>query len=78
MGMLYKHGEVFWIKRQSTERPIRQSSGTTKKWRHIACYLKEKVERTGVGLPIYKTPHSKWLAGTIWAQWSTPRLTLPP
>jgi hypothetical protein len=28
MGMLYQRNEVFWIKYRSSERPIRQSSGT--------------------------------------------------
>ena len=30
MGMLYKRGEIFWIKYYSSGKPIRESTGTTK------------------------------------------------
>lgn len=49
MGMLYKRGEVFWIKCQSIERPIRQSTGTTKKMEihRILSKGRDRTQRRG-------------------------------
>jgi len=33
MGMIYKRGEVFWIKYYSGGKPIRESTGTSKQSR---------------------------------------------
>jgi hypothetical protein len=49
MGMLYKRGEVFWIKYYSGGKPIRESTGTTKKLQ-VQRILKEKEGRSVAGL----------------------------
>ena len=65
MGMIYKRGETFWITYQSSEWPIRQSSGTTKNM-EIHCILsKGKIGRSATCLPNCKMHRAKWLAGTI-------------
>lgn len=49
MGMIYKRGEVFWIKYYSGGRPIRASTGTTK-IKQAQSILKEKEGRSALGL----------------------------
>jgi hypothetical protein len=46
MGLLYKRNEVFWLKYQSSERPIRQSSGTIKKMEIHRILSKGKIGRS--------------------------------
>jgi len=77
MGMIYKRGEVFWVTYQSFERPIRQSSGTTKKMEFHRILSKGKIGRSATCLPSCKMHRAKWLAGIIRPPWPTPRLTLP-
>jgi len=49
MGMIYKRGEVFWIKYYSGGRPIRESTGTAK-MKQAQGILKEKEGRSAAGL----------------------------
>jgi len=76
MGMIYKRGEVFWIKCQGSERPTRQSSGTTKKMEIHPILSKGKIGCSTTCLPSCKIHRVKWLAGIIRAQCPTSRLTL--
>ncbi len=48
MGMLYKRGNVFWIKYYSGGRPIRESAGTTKQ-KEAERFLKDREGRVAVG-----------------------------
>ena len=54
MGMLYKCNEVFWIKYQSSERPIRQRSGTTKKMEVHRILSKGKIGHSATCLQAAK------------------------
>jgi integrase len=49
MGMIYKRGEVFWIKYYSCGKPIRESTGTTK-MKQAQDRLKEREGRSAAGL----------------------------
>ena len=49
MGMLYKRGQVFWIKYYSGGKPIRESTGTTEQ-KEARRILKEKEGRSAAGL----------------------------
>jgi integrase len=49
MGMIYKRGEVFWIKYYSAGRPIRESTGTTKQ-KQAERFLKHREGRSAAGL----------------------------
>ena len=49
MGMLYKRGEVFWIKYYSGGKPIRESTGT-KKQKEAERFLKNAEGRCAAGL----------------------------
>jgi hypothetical protein len=72
MGKRDKCDEVLWITCQGTERPIRQSTSTTKKMKtHRILSLEETVELSAEGIPSCK------MQRTIWPQWPTVRLTLP-
>ncbi len=51
MGMLYKRGEVFWIKYYSAGRPIRESTGTIKQ-KEAERFLKDREGRVAMGKPI--------------------------
>ena len=44
MGMIYKRGQMFWIKYYSGGRPIRESAGTTKQ-KEAERFLKEREGR---------------------------------
>jgi hypothetical protein len=44
MGMLYKRGEVFWIKYYSGGKPIRESTSTTKH-KEAERFLKDREGR---------------------------------
>ncbi len=50
MGMLYKRGNVFWIKYYSGGRPIRESAGTTKQ-KEAERFLKDREGRVAMGAP---------------------------
>lgn len=50
MGMLYKRGQVFWIKYYSAGRPIRESTGTTKQ-KEAERFLKDREGRVAMGAP---------------------------
>ncbi len=50
MGMLYKRGNVFWIKYYSGGRPIRESTGTTKQ-KEAERFLKDREGRVAIGAP---------------------------
>ena len=49
MGMLYKRGEVFWIKYYSGGKPIRESTGTSKQ-KEAERFLKNREGRSAAGL----------------------------
>lgn len=49
MGMLYKRGEVFWIKYYSGGKPIRESTGTAKQ-KEAERFLKHREGRSAAGL----------------------------
>lgn len=49
MGMIYKRGEVFWIKYYSGGKPIRESTGTSKK-KETERFLKNREGRSAAGL----------------------------
>jgi integrase len=49
MGMIYKRGEVFWIKYYSGGKPIRESTGTSKQ-KEAARLLKNREGRSAAGL----------------------------
>ena len=51
MGMIYKRGEVFWIKYYSGGKPIRESTGTTKQ-KEAERFLKDREGRVAKGAPI--------------------------
>jgi hypothetical protein len=51
MGMIYKRGEVFWIKYYSSGKPIRESSHSTKE-SDAKRLLRDREERVEVGAPI--------------------------
>ena len=51
MGMIYKRGEVFWIKYYSGGRPIRESTGTSKQ-KQAERFLKDREGRVAMGAPI--------------------------
>jgi integrase len=50
MGMIYKRGEVFWIKYYSAGKPIRESTGTTKQ-KEAERFLKDREGRVAIGAP---------------------------
>lgn len=50
MGMLYKRGEVFWIKYYSGGKPIRESTGTSKQ-KQAERFLKDREGRVAIGAP---------------------------
>jgi integrase len=50
MGMLYKRGEVYWIKYYSGGKPIRESTRTTKQ-REAERFLKDREGRVAIGAP---------------------------
>ena len=50
MDMLYKRGEVFWIKYYSGGRPIRESTGTAKQ-KQDEQFLKDREGRVAIGAP---------------------------
>lgn len=50
MGMIYKRGQVFWIKYYSGSRPIRESTGTSKQ-KHAERFLKDREGRVAIGAP---------------------------
>jgi integrase len=49
MGMLYKRGEVYWIKYYSAGKPIRESTRTTKQ-KEAERFLKHREGRSAAGL----------------------------
>src|SRR6266404_4855603 len=49
MGMIYKRGEVFWIKYYSGGKPIRESTRTTKQ-KEAERFLKHREGRSAAGL----------------------------
>lgn len=51
MGMLYKRGEVFWIKYYNNGRPIRESTGTSKQ-KEAERFLKDREGRVAIGAPM--------------------------
>lgn len=50
MGMIYKRGEVFWIKYYSGDKPIRESIGTSKQ-KQAERFLKDREGRVAIGVP---------------------------
>jgi integrase len=50
MGMIYKRGEVFWIKYYCAARPIRESTGTSKQ-KEAERFLKDREGRVARGAP---------------------------
>ena len=48
MGMIYKRGEVFWIKYYSGGKPIRESTGTSKQ-KEAERFLKHREGRSAAG-----------------------------
>ena len=50
MGMIYKRGEVFWIKYYSGGKPIRESTGTAKQ-KQAERFLKDREGRVAIGAP---------------------------
>src|ERR1043165_1906323 len=48
--MIYKRGEVFWIKYYSGGKPIRESTGTTKQ-KQAERFLKDHEGRVAIGAP---------------------------
>ena len=50
MGMLYKRGEVFWIKYYTGGNPIRESTGTGKQ-KLAERFLKDREGRAAMGAP---------------------------
>jgi integrase len=51
MGMIYKRGEVFWIKYYSAGKPIRESTGTDKR-KEAERLLKDREGRATMGAPL--------------------------
>ena len=51
MGMIYKRGEVFWIKYYSGGKPIRESADT-KKQKEAERFLKDREGRMAMGAPM--------------------------
>jgi hypothetical protein len=51
MGMIYKRGEVFWIKYYSGGKPIRESTKTTKQ-KEAERFLKDREGRVAMGAPM--------------------------
>lgn len=51
MGMIYKRGEVFWIKYYSAGKPIRESTRATK-LREAERFLKDREGRVAMGAPM--------------------------
>jgi hypothetical protein len=49
MGMLYKRGEIFWIKYYSGGKPIRESTDT-KKQKEAEQFLKDREGRVVIGV----------------------------
>jgi integrase len=51
MGMIYKRGEVYWIKYYNNGRPIRESTGTSKQ-KEAERFLKDREGRVAMGAPM--------------------------
>jgi integrase len=51
MGMIYKRGDIFWIKYYCAGRPIRESTGTTKQ-KEAERFLKGREGRVACGAPV--------------------------
>ena len=51
MGMIYKRGEVFWIKWYSGGRPMRESTGSRNQ-KEAERFLKDREGRVAMGAPI--------------------------
>lgn len=50
MGMIYKRGQMFWIKYYSGGKPIRESTGTMKQ-KEAERFLKDREGRVAIGAP---------------------------
>lgn len=50
MDMIYKRGEVFWVKYYSGGKPIRESTGTSKQ-KQAERLLKDREGRVAIGAP---------------------------
>ena len=50
MGMLYKRGEIYWIKFYCDGKPIRESTDT-KKQKEAERFLKDREGRVAIGAP---------------------------
>jgi len=64
MGMIYKRGEVFWIKYYSGGKPIRESTDT-KKQKEAERFLKDREGRVAIGAPAFPRP-------CLWRAYSQP------
>ncbi len=51
MGMLYKRGEIFWIKYYMGGKPIRESTGKRKQ-KEAERFLKDREDRMAMGAPV--------------------------
>lgn len=51
MGMIYKRGEVYWIKYYSAGKPIRESTRTSKQ-KEAERFLKDREGRVAIGAPV--------------------------
>jgi len=51
MGMIYKRGEVLWVKYYAGGKPIRESTRTTKQ-KEAERFLKDREGRVAMGAPI--------------------------
>ena len=49
MGMIYKRGDIFWIKYYSGGKPIRESTGASKQ-KDAERFLKNREGRSAAGL----------------------------
>ena len=50
MGMIYKRGQVFWIKYYSGGKPVRESTCTSKQ-KQAERFLKDREGRVAMGAP---------------------------
>ena len=51
MDMIYRRGDIFWIKYYSGGKPIRESAGTSKQ-KQAERFLKDREGRVAMGAPV--------------------------
>jgi hypothetical protein len=53
MGSLYQHGDIWWAKYYQNGRPIRESTGATKR-KEAERFLKEREGQVATGQPVLR------------------------